>query len=131
MLFRSDDETACRAKIAYADRKGLGGFIIWELGDGYRPTQPAGQRDVLLQTVKQSLADLYRISALTITNSNAVINFSSVTGLQYALETTDALATTNPWTPLTNLTATAPRAQFTNSLTSVVSNRFYRVRRLN
>jgi chitinase len=51
-----DDERACRAKVAYANRVGLGGLIIWELGGGYRADQPAGQRDLLLQSVKHALA---------------------------------------------------------------------------
>ena len=51
-----DDQTTCRAKIAYAKQKGLGGVILWELGGGYRASQPAGQRDLLLQSVKQALA---------------------------------------------------------------------------
>ena len=49
-----DDASACRAKVAYAKQKGLGGLIIWELGGGYRGDQPAGQRDLLLQSVKQA-----------------------------------------------------------------------------
>lgn len=50
-----DDQTTCRAKVAYAKQKGLGGLIIWELGGGYRVDQPVGQRDLLLQSVKQAL----------------------------------------------------------------------------
>ncbi len=50
-----DDPTACRAKVAYANHKGLGGLIIWELGGGYCADQPAGRRDLLLQSVKQAL----------------------------------------------------------------------------
>jgi chitinase len=50
-----DDPTTCRAKVAYARHKGLGGVIIWELGGGYRSDQPAGQRDLLLQSVKQAI----------------------------------------------------------------------------
>lgn len=50
-----DDPTACRAKVAYAKQKGLGGLIVWELGGGYRADEPAGQRDLLLQSVKQAL----------------------------------------------------------------------------
>jgi GH18 family chitinase len=53
-----DDQTTCRAKVAYAKQKGLGGLIIWELGGGYRANLPAGQRDLLLQSVKQALASL-------------------------------------------------------------------------
>ena len=38
-----DDEHACQAKVSYARNRGLGGVMIWELGQGYRPTpaQPA------------------------------------------------------------------------------------------
>ena len=50
-----DDPAACRAKTAYAQRKGLGGLIIWELGGGYRADQPAGKRDLLLQSIEQAL----------------------------------------------------------------------------
>src|SRR6266404_2743039 len=50
-----DDPTACRAKVAYVKQKGLGGLIIWELGGGYRADQPAGNRDLLLQSVKQAI----------------------------------------------------------------------------
>jgi chitinase len=50
-----DDPRACRAKVAYVKQRGLGGLIIWELGGGYRVDQPAGQRDLLLQSVKQAL----------------------------------------------------------------------------
>jgi chitinase len=51
-----DDPTACRAKVAYARRKGLGGLIIWELGGGYQADQPVGQRDLLLQSIKRAIA---------------------------------------------------------------------------
>jgi chitinase len=50
-----DDENSARAKVAYAQSKGIGGVMIWELGGGYRANQPAGQRDPLLQAVKQSV----------------------------------------------------------------------------
>ncbi len=50
-----DDETAARSKIEYARTKGIGGVMIWELGGGYRSNQPAGQRDPLLQSVKQAI----------------------------------------------------------------------------
>jgi len=50
-----DDPTSCRAKVAYAKQKGLGGLIIWELGGGYRADQPTGKRDLLLQSVKQGV----------------------------------------------------------------------------
>ncbi len=50
-----DDQATIRAKFAYARNKHIGGLIIWELGGGYRANKPAGQRDSLLQAVKQAL----------------------------------------------------------------------------
>lgn len=50
-----DNAKTCGRKIEYARAKGIGGVIIWELGGGYRADQPAGQRDQLLQAVKQAL----------------------------------------------------------------------------
>jgi chitinase len=47
-----DNERTMAAKAQYIRDKGIGGLIIWELGGGYRPSQPAGQRDQLLQAVK-------------------------------------------------------------------------------
>ncbi len=49
-----DDETLCMKKVQYIRQKGLGGAIIWELGGGYRGNQPDGQKDTLLQAVKQA-----------------------------------------------------------------------------
>ena len=51
-----DDEHACQAKVSFARNMHLGGVMIWELGEGYRATQPAGQRDTLLQSIKQAMA---------------------------------------------------------------------------
>lgn len=47
-----DDARLAREKVLYARTHGLGGVIIWELGDGYRDSQPAGKKDALLQAVK-------------------------------------------------------------------------------
>lgn len=38
----------------YVRAQGLGGMIIWDLGAGYRADLPAGQRDLLLQSVKKA-----------------------------------------------------------------------------
>lgn len=50
-----DDEQSIYAKFDYAREHNLGGTIIWELSGGYREDQPAGERDVLLQAVKDAL----------------------------------------------------------------------------
>lgn len=47
-----EDATACGRKVQYVKGQGLGGLIIWELAGGYRTSQPAGQRDLLLQSIK-------------------------------------------------------------------------------
>lgn len=49
-----DDEHSIRSKYDFVKENNLGGVIIWDLGGGYRQYQPAGQRDNLLQQVKQS-----------------------------------------------------------------------------
>ena len=47
-----DDAESISKKIAWVRSEGLGGVILWELGGGYRPAQPPGKRDPLLQAVK-------------------------------------------------------------------------------
>jgi hypothetical protein len=57
-----DDEHTCQAKVSYARNRGLGGVMIWELASAWRPSQPAGKRDPMLQAVKQALAAQATIS---------------------------------------------------------------------
>jgi len=49
-----DDEALCAKKVRYARAQGLGGVMIWELGDGYRAGQPQGQKQPLLNAVKRA-----------------------------------------------------------------------------
>jgi len=49
-----DDARLAREKVLYARSHGLGGVIIWQLGGGYRESQPAGRKDALLQAVKKA-----------------------------------------------------------------------------
>jgi chitinase len=58
-----DDERSIQAKFDYVADHGLGGLIIWELTGGYRANQPAGQRDLLLQAVKDALQEHRRTNA--------------------------------------------------------------------
>ncbi len=51
-----DNEQACQLKVQYARDHALGGVMIWQLAHGHRLDLPAGQRDPLLQAIKQSLA---------------------------------------------------------------------------
>ena len=48
-----DNERTAIEKIQYIRNNGLGGMIIWELAGGYQYDLPPGQRDRLLQSVKQ------------------------------------------------------------------------------
>lgn len=47
-----DNARAVRRKLEYVRTKELGGLIVWDLAAGYRPDQPPGARDVLLQALK-------------------------------------------------------------------------------
>jgi chitinase len=49
-----DDTRLAAAKVRFARSEGIGGVTLFEIGDGYRPAQPAGQRDALLQAVKRA-----------------------------------------------------------------------------
>ncbi len=49
-----DDETLCIKKVEYARAQGLGGVMVWELGSGYCPALPPGQREPLLSAVKRA-----------------------------------------------------------------------------
>ena len=49
-----EDEESIAAKGAYVREKGLGGTIIWTIGQGHLSTAPAGSRDPLLKAVHQA-----------------------------------------------------------------------------
>ncbi len=46
-----DDERSAAAKVDYVRARGHGAVIVWELGGGWRASQPAGSRDLLLRAV--------------------------------------------------------------------------------
>lgn len=50
-----DEERAVQEKIKYALKNELGGIFIWELSAGYRKNESEGKRDLLLQSVKNTL----------------------------------------------------------------------------
>lgn len=52
-----DNEQSLKDKIDYAKQQNLSGVMIWGLGSGYRSSMPAGQRDKLLQSVKNAVND--------------------------------------------------------------------------
>ena len=50
-----DDTATCSAKVNYVKSNGLGGLIVWELGAGYQSTNPAGQQQLLLESIKNAI----------------------------------------------------------------------------
>jgi chitinase len=49
-----DDEQSIAAKGAFVRTNGLGGTIVWTISQGHLADRPAGQRDPLLQAIRQS-----------------------------------------------------------------------------
>jgi len=48
-----DDPQSILAKGDYVKQMGLGGTIVWTINQGYRPGEPAGQQDPLMQALAQ------------------------------------------------------------------------------
>jgi GH18 family chitinase len=48
-----DDPKLAVEKVEYAREQHLGGITLFEIGGAYRPNQPKGQMEELLQAVKQ------------------------------------------------------------------------------
>jgi chitinase len=46
-----EDEASIAAKAQYVRTNGYGGAIVWTINQGYRPSQPAGQRDPLMKAL--------------------------------------------------------------------------------
>ncbi len=120
-----DDETSCRAKVRYAAARGLGGVMIWELSQGYRAEQPAGQREPLLQAMQQALAESFLINRTGRASNTISFHFNSVPGRGYRVQAAGLLPTTN-WQTLTNLTATGGTT-VVRDIFQAASNRFYRI----
>ena len=124
-----DDEHTCLAKVSYARNLSLGGVMIWELEEGYRPTQPQGQRDPLLQAVKQGLLAQPNLTALQCSNLDIHLSFSTLPLALYRVQWTTNLAS-GIWHTLTNnVPGTGDTVEVTDSgALGGNSSRFYRVR---
>jgi len=121
-----DDAHSCQAKVSYARNQHLGGVMIWELGTGYRPTQPSGLRDPLLQAVKASLATP-SITRVEIAGSEVQLAFTALPLASYRVEWTTNLPSTS-WNTLTNLASDASgELQAVDQLPLAKEHRFYRV----
>ena len=101
--------------------------MIWELGQGYLPSLPAGQRDPLLQAIKRAGATP-QFTSVQHTNNDVVLSFSTAWLAAYRLLSTSNLAN-GAWSTLaTNLTGNSLTQQITDpgALTNQ-SRRFYRL----
>jgi chitinase len=95
-----DDEHTCQAKLSYARNRHLGGVMIWELGQGYRATQPTGQRDPLVQAIKQALATP-GVTTIRRSGLDIQLDFTSAPLALYRILWTSNL-TLSAWNNLTN-----------------------------
>jgi len=122
-----DDQHTCQAKVSYARNRRLGGVMIWELAQDYRPTQPAGQRDPLVQAIKQSLATPGPL-AIRATGQNIQLSFNSLPLALYRIEWKSNFNAAL-WNTLTNnVSSTGGVLQIADPSTiSGQPQRFYRV----
>ena len=121
-----DDPTACLAKVRYSSQHGLGGVMIYELGGGFRPDQPAGQREPLLQAVNEAVRKTFVITGIQRSESEVRITFSSAIGQRYRLECSSDMIT-GSWQTVTTVTATDLATELTDPVGAAHSLRFYRV----
>ena len=122
-----DDEHSCQSKVSYARNRHLGGVMIWELGQGYCPTQPVGQRDPLVQAIHQALATP-GTTAIRRGGPDVQLGFASVPLALYRILWTSNL-TLSAWNTLSN---NVPGSGGTLQITDpgTITNqpqRFYRV----
>ncbi len=82
-----DDEHTCQAKVSFARNRFLGGIMIWELGQGYRAGQPAGQQAPLLEAVRQAL-ETPSFDTPRIAHTDVQLSFTSLPLAFYRVEWT-------------------------------------------
>ena len=122
-----DDERTCQTKVSYARNRGIGGLMIWELGEGYRASEPVGKKDPLLQAIKTSLATP-RITSVVQSNQNIALGFSSLPLASYLVQWTSNL-NSGVWNTLTNnVPGNGSVLKITDSNAIGQSLRFYRVK---
>ncbi len=125
MFVSYDDEHTCQAKVSFARNRRLGGVMIWELGEGYRSSQPTGKRDPLLQAVKQAVATP-GVASITRSNKIMTLTFNSAPLAWYRVQWTTNLSS-GVWNTLTtNLAGTGAAVQITDTNTAP-EGRLYRL----
>jgi GH18 family chitinase len=122
-----DNERTCQTKVSYARNRQLGGVMIWELGQGYRSSEPVGKKDPLLQAIKNSMATP-RITSVTRSNQNIAFGFTSLPLASYRVQWTTNL-NSGVWNTLTNnVPGDGSVLQITATNATGQSQRFYRVK---
>jgi len=118
-----DDERTCQSKVSFARNRGLGGVMIWELGQDHQANQP----DPLLQAIKQALATP-GATAIAASGQNVDLSFPSVPLGSYRLQWSSNLAA-GSWNSLvvTNVTGTGGVLHVTDPAALNQPGRFYRV----
>jgi chitinase len=124
-----DNERTCQGKVSYARNRGLGGVMIWELGQGYRSSEPPGLRDPLLQAIKQSRLAVPNFTSIRRSGTDILLAFNTMPLALYRVEWA-AARPVGAWSTLTNnVTGTGNVIEVVDrGATSVQSARFYRVR---
>jgi hypothetical protein len=74
--------------------------MVWELAQAYFPTQAAGRRDPLLQTIKAALGTP-RFTAIECSNDDVLLSFTALPLSNYRLLYSSDLNVLG-WTTLTN-----------------------------
>ncbi|HLX95934.1 MAG TPA: glycoside hydrolase family 18 protein [Verrucomicrobiae bacterium] len=122
-----DDQHTCQAKISYARNQRLGGVMIWELAQDYFVTLPAGQRQPLLQSIKQGLATP-AFTDIQLGSQQVTLGFAGLPLGAYRVQWTSNLPADN-WNTLvvTNTPATGSALLVTDPVTRDEPQRFYRV----
>jgi chitinase len=121
-----DDTATCHAKVRFATQRGLGGVMIFELGGGYRPNQPAGQREPLLQEVNHAVRETFVILDARQTDAAVRITFSSAIGQSYRLERSMDLAP-GSWRTIATVTAADLSTEVVDPGSGGLPRKFYRV----
>jgi len=118
-----DDPRTCQTKVSYARNRGLGGVMIWALGQDYT----SGQPEPLLQAIQYALTTP---GSLTIQRPNQGINvgFASLPLGSYRVQWSSNLAAVS-WNTLTVTNVSGPGGwlQIPDPNAATQMHRFYRV----
>jgi chitinase len=124
-----DDQHTCQAKVSCARNLGLGGVMIWEIGQGWLSAQPSGQRDPLLQAIKQAVLATPNFTAIARTNQDIQLEFLSLPLALYRIQWTSDLSGGTWNTLVENVPGTGGIIRITDPhALDAQAPRFYRVR---